>query len=198
MKKILWLAWLVSLSCGQQKPIESIATDTVQQDSLIAEVVPDSSSVTAVADPEPALEFATILVEKNTVLEGLTGYPFSMELDAMKTKLDSLGVSSQYENGENGGLSYDSAEISFNRSYGESICTADIRSGLIALKKNIAIGMSLTDFLTRTGVRSSEATNLRYEYTHLAQEHTYKLQFDFVNKTLTKFYYEKDPCVIYD
>jgi hypothetical protein len=172
MKKVLWLAWLVSLSCAQQKPTESAATDSVPQDSLITAVFPYSSSVTPTADPESELDFATIVVEKNTVLEELTGYPFSMELDAMKTKLDSLGVSSQYENGENGGLSYDSAEISFNRSYGESICTADIRSGLIALKKNITIGMSLTDFLTRTGVRSSEATNLRYEYAHSARSIT--------------------------
>lgn len=168
------------------------------RDSLIPSSVQDTLSVTPVADPEPELDFKTVSVENNAVLEELTGYPFSIELDAMKARLDSLGVSSQYENGENGGLSYDSAEIVFNRSYGESICTADIQSGLIALKKDIVIGMSLTDFLNITGVKSSNAINLRYEYTHSAQEHNYKLQFDFVNDVLKRFYYEKDPCVIYD
>jgi hypothetical protein len=116
----------------------------------------------------------------------------------MKAMLDSMGAASEYVNGENGGLRYDSAEISFNRSYGESICEADIHSGLLALNKNITIGMTLDNFLNLTGVKVSDAANLRYEYTYSAQEHTYKMHFDFVNKTLKRFYYQKDPCVIYD
>lgn len=198
MKKTFYLAFLLLIGCSPQKAAESLAVDTVQRDSIGTTVAESVPATPPVADPEPQLDFKIVTVESNAVLEELTGYPFSMELDAMKATLDSLGVSSQYENGENGGLSYDSAAISFNRSYGESICSADIQSGLIALKKNIKIGMSLSDFLTLTGVRSSEATNLRYAYLHSVQEHNYNMQFDFVNKTLTRFYYEKDPCVIYD
>ena len=105
------------------------------------------------------------------MLEEFVNNPFLGDLDAMKASLDSLGATATYENGENGSLTYDSAEITFNKSYGESICVTDIRSGLLALNKGITIGMPLDDFLNLTGIKSSYEANLCYEYTNSAQEH---------------------------
>jgi len=116
----------------------------------------------------------------------------------MKATLDSLGVDAVYENEEDGSLSYAGAEISFNRSYWEAICEADIQSAKLALNKGITIGMALTDFLTLTGIKSWSQGTLRYEYTYSAQEHTYTIRFDFANNVLIRFFYQKDPCVIYD
>lgn len=197
MKKIFYLIFLLLLGCGQQKPSEQVAVELPQDDTLktiVSKLVQEEPTVTT--EPEPV--FKTISVEDNKVLEEVAKYPFAEELDAMKATLDSLGVESVYENGENGSLSYDSAEISFNRSYGESICEANIQSPRLALNKGITLGMTLADFLSLTGMKSPSQGTLCYEYTYSAQEHAYTIRFDFLNEVLTSFYYHKDPCVIYD
>lgn len=199
MKKILYLIFLVLIGCGQQKPSELTVADSVKKDSVIT-AVSDSLPARVSPSPEPEVIFnATIRVEDNTMLAGLANYPFLKDLDAMKGTLDSVGVTADYQNGENGSLSYDSAEISFNRSYGESICEADIRSGQLVLNNGMTIGIALDDFLKLTGIKSTaNAQNVRYEYRYAAPEHAYIMHFDFANKTLIRFYYQKDPCVIYD
>jgi len=195
MKKISSLAFFVLLSCAQQKPSEPVATSTMEEDTL-ATTVSEPVPAELPAASEPELSYKTIPVENNGVLEALVNNPFPKDLEAMKAMLDSMGVTSEWENG--GGLSYDSAAISYNRSYGESICEADIQSAKLALNKGITIGMALTDFLTLTGIKSWSQGTLRYEYTYSAQEHTYTIRFDFANNVLIRFFYQKDPCVIYD
>lgn len=197
MKKIFYFIFLLLLGCGQKKPFEPVVVEPVQEDTLatIASApVPEEATVTT----KQELVFKTILVENNKMLEEVANYPFAKTLDEMKTALDSLDVESVYENGENGSLSYDSAEISFNKSYWEAICEADIQSGRLALNKGITIGMKLADFLSLTGIKSTSQGTLRYEYTYSAQEHTFTIRFDFVNEVLIRFYYHNDPCVIYD
>lgn len=98
----------------------------------------------------------------------------------MKGTLDSARVTTDYQNGS---LSYDSAEISFNRSFGELICEADIRSRQVVLNNGMSIGIALEDFLKLTGIKSTtNAQNVRYEYTYTSQEHKYTMHFDFLNK----------------
>lgn len=199
MKKTFYLIFLVLISCGQQKTSELTVADSVKKDTVIT-AVSDSLPARVSSDPEPEVIFEAIIrVEDNTIFAGLAEYPFLKDLEAMKSTLDSVGVTADYQNGENGSLSYDSAEISFNRSYGESICEADIRSGQLVLNNGMTIGISLEDFLKLTGIKSTaNAQNVRYEYTYAAQEHAYTMHFDFLNKTLIRFYYQKDPCMIYD
>lgn len=130
MKKIFYLAFLIFISCGQQKPAEGIIADSIPKDTVITTISPDSLPAVLPAVSEPELAFEIISVENNDVLKELVNNPYPKDLEAMKAMLDSMGATSEYFNGENGGLRYDSAEISFNRSYGESICEVDIRSGL--------------------------------------------------------------------
>jgi hypothetical protein len=200
MKKIFYFIFLVLISCGQQKPSELTVADAVKKDSVIITAVSDSLPPSVSPDPEPKVIFdATIRVEDNAILAGLANYPFIKELDAMKGTLDSVGVTADYQNGENGSLTYDSVEISFNRSYGESICEADIRSRQLVLNNGMTIGIALDDFLNLTGIKSTaNAQSVRFEYRYTAQEHAYIMHFDFLNKTLIRFYYQKSPCVIYD
>lgn len=198
MKKICYLALLVLISCSQQKAVELVAVEP-QQDSSIISKVQDSIPVAPPAEPESELNIRTISVKDNIVLAGVANYPFSKELSDIKEMLDSLGVKSEFIDGEYGGLSYDSAEITCNRSYGESICEADIRSRLITLSNGMKLGISLVDFLKLTGLTASNnEQNLQYEYTYGANEHDYTMRFDFLNRKLVRFIYKKDPCVIYD
>lgn len=198
MKNVCYFAFLILLSCGQPKTVETVAIDSVGQDTLVT-IVSESVPDTITVKTEPELDFKTIAVEDNILLAGVASYPFSKELEAIKEMLDSMGVKSEFEGGEYGGLSYDSAEITCNRSYGESICEADVRSQLITLSNGMKIGISLDEFLTLTGINKTLVDqNVRYEYTHGANEHAYTIQFDFVNKRLIRFHYLKDPCVIYD
>lgn len=198
MKNMCYLAFIVLLSCDQQKTDESGAIDSVGQDTLITRVS-ESLPDTIPAKTEPEFVFTTIAVEDNILLAGVASYPFSKELEVIKEMLDSLGVPAEFAGGEYGGLSYDSAEITCNRSYGESICEADVRSKLIPLSNGMKIGISLDEFLTLTGInKTSNDQHVRYEYTYGANEHAYTIQFDFVNKKLIRFHYLKDPCVIYD
>lgn len=115
MKKVFYLTFLVLISCGQQKPAELATVDTVKQDSIV-ELVPNALPVTP-SVPEPEIDFKTILVKDNLVLSTVASYPFSKDLYEIKSMLDSLGVESEFMDGENGGLSYDSVDISCNRSY---------------------------------------------------------------------------------
>lgn len=199
MKKVFGLSFLVLISCGQQKSAESVVViDSAQQDSLV-ELVADSIALTAPSVSEPEIEFEIISITDNIALSGVANYPFSKDSYAIKSMLDSMGVESEFIDGENGGLSYDSADISCNRSYGESICEANIQSSLITLSNGMKIGTSLYDFMTLTGIRSSlSEQNVRYEYTYIANEHTFIIQFDFTRRKLSRFHYQKDPCVIYD
>jgi hypothetical protein len=199
MKKTFYLAFLVLIGCGQQKSSELVVDDSVPQDSLIMAVT-DSASAPVSISPDLGETFqVAINIDSSTLLAELVNNPFPTDLEVMKATLDSLGVPVVFESGENGGLSYDRAEITVNRSYGESICEADIRSGALPLNKGFIIGMTLDEFLVLTGIRSSsDEQRLRFVYAYSAQEHTYSMHFDFTSKTLVRFYYQKDPCVIYD
>lgn len=198
MKKIHYLAFLFAVGCGQQNTAETVIVDSPKQDSPV-ELVPDSLPATQPSVPEAQIDFETISVRDNIVLSGVATYPFSKELYEIKSMLDSIGIESEFIDGENGGLSYDSADISCNRSYGETICEANVQSSLIKLSNGMKIGISMDNFLTLTGIKSnSRAQHARYEYSHSANEHTYTLRFDFINGKLIRFHYQKDPCVIYD
>ncbi len=196
MNKIYFL-FLILTSCVLKQTSETVADDSVKQEVLLSIVNKDTIEIDTLTE-KSEIVLKTVPITNNKWLEELANNPFSKELDAMKAMWDSLGITSSYENGENGALTSDSVEIAFNKSYGESICVADVRSRRLTLNKGIAIGMPLTDFLNLTGIKTSLEEDLRYEYTHSHQEHTYTIRFDFIDKELIRFHYEKDPCVIYD
>lgn len=184
--------------CTPEKKSESVVSELPKTDTTA--VVEHEPSQVALVTPEPEIIFNTIKVEKNTWLEDLVGNPFLLEdVSTMKERLDSLGVASEYEPAEFGNLAYDRSLIYYNTSYGEAICTADIQSTYLPLNKGIIIGMPVSDFLNWTGIEAtSKETNLRYEYVHAANDHVYTIRFDFIDEVLFRFYYERDPCVIFD